>query len=236
MAKKNEADIVDVEEVYSKTEEYIKKNQRPLTIGGIAIVAVVAIFFGYRYFYQLPLEAEANEAIWKAEQLFGEDSLRSAITGVEGNPALQIQPVQGFESIIENYSGTPAGNLAQLYAGISYLWLGQHDFAIELLEEYDIEEDMVGPLSLGTRGDAHMEKGETEKALELYLEGAEEAGEHNDLAAPYLLKKAAFASEELGKYKEAAALYKTIRNQYPDSELAQQVEKYQVRAELMAGN
>ena len=54
---------------------------------------------------------------------YEKDSFNLAINGDGTNP--------GFLDIIEDYSATPAGNLANYYVGVSYLHLGQYEDALE---------------------------------------------------------------------------------------------------------
>lgn len=64
----------------------------------------------------------------------------------------------GFLDIIETYSGTKSANLAKYYAGICYLHLGQHDAAIEFLNDYNAKDEPTNITRLGTIGDAYSEK------------------------------------------------------------------------------
>ena len=128
--------IVDVEEVYSRTETFVEDNKNALTIIVAAIAVVIGGYFAYQSFYLAPLQEEAQEEMFMAEKYFGQDSMNLAIYG-DGN-------YPGFLAITEDYSGTKAANLAQYYLGISYLRTGQFEAAIDALEDFSSDDMMVG--------------------------------------------------------------------------------------------
>jgi hypothetical protein len=87
MAKKKdktEENITAVEEALSKSELFIERNQKILTIIVGVIVLIVLAFFGAKRFYIDPREQEAKALIFKAEQYFSQDSLQLALHG-DGN-------------------------------------------------------------------------------------------------------------------------------------------------------
>ncbi|MFN6115676.1 MAG: hypothetical protein ACK46C_07315, partial [Flavobacteriales bacterium] len=52
---------LDLGEVYTRTELFLEKNKKNLTIGAVAIVGVVAAALAYQYGYAKPRAAEASE-------------------------------------------------------------------------------------------------------------------------------------------------------------------------------
>lgn len=225
MAKDQEEIIVDVEEVYSKTEGWVVENQKSLSIIVGAIVLMLVSYFAYKNIYLAPQEEEAKEQIWQAQQSFAKDELDVALNGSD--------VAYGFLDIIDKYGITETANLAHYYAGISYLRLGQYQDAIEYLENYDCQDIMVCAVALGATGDAYMELGEVDKALNYYNSAVEHSD--NDLTAPIYLMKAARTHEEVGDYNEALDLYKRIQNDYSNSNEGRLIEKYIARAEGLAG-
>ncbi len=213
--------IVDVEEVYSKTEEFVENNKKSLSIIVTAIVALVGLYLAYSNFYQAPRETEAKSNMYAAEQFFAKDSFNLAINGDGVN-------YYGFLDIIENYSGTKAANLAHYYVGVSYLRLGNYEEAIDYLKQFDGEDIIVSTMAIGLIGDAYSELGNDEQALEYY----EKALKHNanKFTTPYFLMKAAATAERLGKYQDAFENYTTIQKEYPESTEAREIEKYIERA------
>jgi hypothetical protein len=100
MAKKKkdaiEEPIEGVENLLSKTENYIEENQKSLTIIVTAIVLVVLGYLGYTNLYVAPMEREARSQIYMAERYFERDSFYLALYG-DGN-------YPGFVDIIDDYA------------------------------------------------------------------------------------------------------------------------------------
>ncbi len=205
MAKDQEEIIVDVEQVYSRTEHWVVENQKSLSIIVGAIVLMLLSFFAYKNFVLKPQEVEASEQMWQAQQAFGIDSLDQALYGSD--------VAYGFLDIIDEYGITEAANLSHYYVGISYLRLGQYEDAIEYLEDYDCKDIMVCAVAYGATGDAYMELGEVDKAISYYMSAVDHTD--NELTAPVYLMKAARAHEEVGDYSDALALYNRIKEGYP---------------------
>ena len=111
-----------LDETASKSEQWIEKNQKPLFFGLIVIALVI---LGYLAYNSLVLEPKQQEA---ANQLaFPKESFDKAITAPVPTDSLYTIALEGtngkygFVDIAKKYSGTDAGNLANYYAGISYL-------------------------------------------------------------------------------------------------------------------
>ncbi|PKP01569.1 MAG: tetratricopeptide repeat protein [Bacteroidetes bacterium HGW-Bacteroidetes-9] len=222
MAKKTnntEEKIMAVEEALSKSEIFIEKNQKVLTIILGSIALLVLAFFGFQRFYLIPQEKEAQSQMFMAEKYFEQDSLKLALNG-DGNYV-------GFLQIIEDYGMTKSAKLANYYAGIIYLNEGKYQEAIDHLEKFTIKDEMVSPMAKGAIGDAYMEMGKGDKAAEYYLKAADL--KKNDFTTPVFLQKAAWAFEDLGKKEDALKTYERIRVEYPRSAEARDIEKYITR-------
>ena len=101
-----------VENALSKSEQFIENNQKSLTVIVIAVIAIVAIYFGYKHWYIAPMEAEAQSQIFNAEYYFERDSFRLALNGNEND--------LGFLEIAKQYGPSRTGKLANYYCGICY--------------------------------------------------------------------------------------------------------------------
>ena len=121
-----------IEEATISTEQFIEKNQKLLVRGVLVIIIVVGVILGYYRFYKAPMEEEALKQMFVAENLFEKDSFNMALNG-DGN-------APGFLEIIDKYSSTPSGNLANYYAGICYLHLGDNQNAIKHLEKFSSDD------------------------------------------------------------------------------------------------
>lgn len=219
--EQNEETIVDVAEVYSKTETFIEENKNMLSIVVAAIAIVVGGYFAYTSFYLKPLQEEAQQEMFMAEKYFEQDSLNLAMYGDDMYP--------GFIEIADNYSGTKAGNLANYYLGICYLRTGQFEAAIDALDDFDAKDLIIGATKLGAMGDAYLELGDLNKAVSHYKKAANYY--QDDFTSPMYLMKAAKTYELLNDYASAVDTYQKIKEDYRKSSQATEADKYIARAE-----
>ena len=205
----------------SPAGSWLERNQKLIlgVVGG-ALAIAVGIFL-YRTFVQAPQQAAATEQMWRAQQQFERDSFQLALF----NPA---PGYLGFVDIADQYGSTPAGNLANYYAGVSYLQLGQYDAAIDYLDDFDADGTILPATKAGTLGDAYAQKGDLAAAADYYEDAVDEADD-NGLLAPYYLMKLGLLREREGDAAAANALYARIADEFPDSQEGQNIEKYLLR-------
>ena len=99
-------------------ESWIEQNPKPVFGIAVAVLLVVGGYFGFEY-YKNNQNVEAQKEMFQAIYYFEADSLNLALNG-DGNNL-------GFLAIIEDYGITDAGNLANYYAGASYLKQGKFE-------------------------------------------------------------------------------------------------------------
>jgi tetratricopeptide (TPR) repeat protein len=220
---KTEGGIVAVEEALSKTERFIEKNQKLLTIIIGAVIVVVLIFFGFKRFYMAPKEKEAKEQMFMAERYFEQDSLNLALNGDGMYP--------GFLDIIDDYGMTKGANLSKYYAGICYLRMGNFNESIDHLKSFNAKDQILGPMANGAIGDAYMELNQAAQAAGYYMDAAESSD--NEFTTPLFLMKAAWTFEIQKDYKKALEIYERIKLNYPTSTEAREIDKYIARAKGM---
>lgn len=222
---KGDKNISAVEEALSNTEHFIEKNQKIIMYVVAAIVIIIGGYMIFKKFYLAPKEEEAQKQIFWAERYFEKDSLDLALNGDGVN--------LGFLDIIDEYGITKTANLAHYYAGICLLKQGQYDEAIDYLEDFDSDDQLVGPMAEGAIGDANMELGDNDQALEHYLKAANM--QDNQFSTPMFLMKAGWTYEIMGNYEEALKLYERIRTDYYKSVEWREIEKYIARAKVLGG-
>ncbi len=217
--KKADGSIVDVQQVYSKTEQIVDDNKNIILIIAGILVVLFAGYFAVTRLYLEPKNQEGMDLIWKAEYWFEIDSLDKALYGDES--------YYGFEYIASEYSSTDAGMLAAYYAGIINLQQGEFERAIAYLKAADLDDNIAGAVAKGSIGDAYVELGNYSEALSYF----EKAASHSDnsLTAPIYLMKAALIYEDQAKFDEALANYKKIKTDYPTSNEAKNVDSYIAR-------
>jgi tetratricopeptide (TPR) repeat protein len=222
MAKKTdktEERIVAVEEAFSKTEQFIEKNQKIILIVIGAIILVVLGYFGFKKIYLAPREKEAQSQMFMAEKYFETDSLTKALKG-DGN-------YLGFLDIIDQYKFTKSANLSHYYAGICYLKKGEFQNAIDQLNKFSSSDQLVAPMAIGAIGDAYMELNNTDKAIDYYLKAANKR--RNDLTSPMFLMKAGMAYELEGKNDLALKTYMRIKTDFGRTSEGRDIDKYIAR-------
>ena len=224
MAKKeNKMDdqFAKIESTLSRTEQYIENNQKNLMRVVAVAVVIVALFMGYKNFYIAPMEKEAQVDVFMAELYFQKDSFNLALNG-DGQ-------YLGFVDIVDEYSLTKVGELANYYAGLCYLHLDEYESAIEYLEDFSSDDIVLSTLALGCIGDAYMELGDTDNALNSYKDATYNSD--NEFTKPIYMLKQAMIHEQNGNYDDALSLYNDIKLNFKTSREANGIERYISRAE-----
>ncbi len=229
MAKKKTQqndNLQELESALTKTEQFIEDNQKMITyvVGGIILIVVG--YLGFNKFYLQPKEADAQSQMFMAENYFERDSFNLALNG-DGN-------YLGFIDIIDGYGITKAANLANYYAGICYLHMGQYEDALDYLGDFSTDDLLLGPISEGAKGDAYLELGETNKALNQYKKAY--SLNDNEFTTPIYMLKAANLLESQDELEKALDLYQTIKTKYPTSAEGRSIDKYIASVELHLNN
>lgn len=221
MKENKEKQNVEIGEVISKTEAFIEKNKKLLIGAIVAVLVVVAAIFGIRA-YNNSRQATAEEEIFAAEQWFAMDSLQLAMKG--------NQLHMGFEAIADEYGSTKAGNRAKYCAGIICLRQGEYQRAIDYLESCKLKDDFTPILAKVLIGDAYYELNNVKEAISYYEKAAKM--DDNEITAPYALFKAGLGYMNLGDNAKANEVFTQIKEKYPVSTEARQIDKYIAMTEV----
>lgn len=201
-------------EQLSRTEKFYEENKKWIWGAILAVLVIWLAALAYnRYVYQ-PKCAEAQEQAYPAEANFAEGEYELALNG-DGN-------VLGFAQVINDY-GTKAGKAVYLYAGICELQLGNFESAISYLSKYKGKEPIFKARALACQADAYVGLEDYQKAVSLYKKAV--AVNDNDFNAPILIKEG-LALKALGDKAGALACYKSIRENYPQSIEAYDIDRY----------
>lgn len=208
----------DMDQHIKSSEALIDKYKKPVMAGLAVVVVAVAGFFLYKSFILGPKNQKANEALFKGEQYFAMNDYDKALKG-------DSTGYKGFIYIAEEYSSTKAGNLARLYAGMSYAQSGNYQEAVKYLESYDkCDDEMITPAAVGVLGNCYAQLNQLDKATETLLKAAEMAD--NNTLTPMYLQQAGEIFESQGNTDKALNCYNEIKNKYPQSMQAVEIEKY----------
>ncbi len=203
-----------IEETVSKTEQFYNENKKTIW-GCIIAAAVIALgVLAYNQFFLKPKVAEAQEQAYPAEAAFRAGNFELALNG-DGNN-------YGFAQVIDEY-GSKAGKAMPFYAGVCALQLKDYEAAVDYLKKYKGKDPILAARAQACLGDALA-------GLERYEEAAAQfekaAGVSDNMFAAGYLLKAAVTYEELGANDKALALYETIKDKYPQSMEAYDIDKY----------
>ena len=215
MAKKSKSEddfLVDVGEVYTKTERFVDENRQMLTygIGGLAVLILAVI--GYQSFIVGPAEAAAESQAWRSENYFEMDSVNLAAFG-DGYSA-------GLEEVMLDQSSTPAGQRAAYRMGIYHRDAGDFQSAIDAFEQVDVNDDVIQVLAAGNIGDCYVELGDFDSAQRAFKKAISLASSSlaESVLAPMFLFKAALVELELGDKEQAKSFLDRIVEDYPKSQ------------------
>lgn len=222
-----------LDETASKTEAFVEKNQKYIfiIIGVVALVVLGSL--GYKEYIAKPKQTAAMNDMFQAQKYFNDavngtakDSLYNlALTGGEGK--------FGMLDIIEEYSGTPSANLASYYAGTAYLRLKDYKNAIEHLNNFKSDDEILAPLAKGNIGDAFVQLNQAEDALDYYEEAIKMRD--NEFTTPMYLYKAGAIALDLGQADKALGYFKRIKEDYPNATEASTVDVFIGKAQVLAG-
>lgn len=215
MSKKQTEAPILADEVLGKSEAFVIKHKKPIVSAVVAIIVCIVAYLAYSTYVVAPKEAEADKAIFKAEQYFANGDLETALNG-DGINA-------GFMEVIENHGGTNAANIAYAYAGVCQAQLGNFDEAIALLKKFDGSDRIISPMVKYALGNSYAHKGDYKKAISTLLDAADEA--ENLAVTPKCWMDAAAMYEKTGKSDKALELYKRIKKEYPQSPEASNIDK-----------
>lgn len=212
-------------------EDWVSRNQKALFgVIGVAIVAVLG-YMAYTNFVMKPRQEEAVQRISVSMDYFNramqldpganqDTLLLNALNGVGG---------YGLLSVIDNYGGTEAANVAHYTAGMAYLKLGNYDEAINQLQQFSSDDEMLAAIAKGAIGDAYVQSGQIQRAVQAYAKAAN--ARTNNFTTPNYLLKAAVAALEVNQAGKAKSYLTRIKNNYPDSPEAAKVAIYLGKAE-----
>jgi len=213
MAKKNEE--FATEQIVNKLDktafdvEYFVENNAKIVVGILGAIIVVALgYFAYVKFVVEPQNEEAFANMVQAENLFDQDSITQALKGSPG-------AYQGLQQIVDEYGNTESGNLARFKAASAYYKLGDYATAVELLEAFDTDDNVMLAQKYGMLGNALTQSNKVAEALPFFVKAAE-ATQAEVLQVTYYTKAGELAMS-LGNNEEALKYFQAIADKYPGS-------------------
>jgi tetratricopeptide (TPR) repeat protein len=205
----------EVEVALTKTEQFLEKHLNLVfyVIGGIIVVVLGVL--GINKYVISPKNVEAQEQMFAAQNFFSVDSFDVALNG----DGVSL----GFLDIIDDFGSTKSGKLAQYYAGISFLHLGDYNQAIKHLKKFKTDDLLLAPLAKAAIGDAYVELGNYDKAISAYNDAL--AVNNNDFTTPTIKLKLALVYEEKGNVEKALAILNEAKSEFPNNSEITAIEK-----------
>ena len=219
--KQTDKNLEGIEQVLTRSEQFIEDNQKVLTYILSGLIIVLLIVIGGNRYYLKPLNEKASADMFYAERFFEIDSFNLALNGFGTYP--------GFLNVMDDYGFTKSAKIAKYYAGVCYHNLGEHETALEYLNKFKTDDLLVGAAKYSTMGDAYVELGEYSKAVSSYKSGIKKY--KNNFSSPIMLKKLGIVYEEMGDLELALVTYQTIESLYPEAPEGREIKKYIGRVE-----
>ncbi len=221
-----------LDESASKIELFIEKNQKWIFAGLIAIIVGVGAFMLYDANVIKPKEQEATDNLVKAQAFFDValnekddkialENFDKALNGAEGK--------FGFKQVAEKFSGTKAGNLSNYYIGMIYLKKGEFKDAVSYLSKFKGNDDILQPTALGAIGDAFLQLEQNSDALSYFEKAA--TSSKNSFTSPKYYLKAGKLALEMGDKAKAKKYFVMIKDNFPKSNEAKDIDIYIAQAE-----
>lgn len=220
-----ETDIVE------KLRRFWFAYNKPISYIGSAIIVLFIGWMIYKYMFKIPEQEKADKVVFVTQKYYAD--FTSATDSAKALLAAKVLNGDGTNPgalrIINQYSGTPAANLCEYYAGSCYLQLGQFAKSLKYLKDFDANgATQIKSRALGMMGDASAELNKNDDALDYYKKAAN-VNDKDDYTSSEFLFRAALFAESVGKTKEAIDLFKKIKTDYPSSQKANDVDRYLAR-------
>ena len=218
---KQDEQLQEVNEALTGAGKWIEENASLISwvVAGVAVVVLACIAINQYVFKPKALEASDENA--KAVVYFMNGDFDKALNGDDAECI-------GFEAIADEYAHYQEGKLAALYTGIIYFEKGEYETAAEYLSKFDADDLTIEPAASQLLGDAYVELEDYAKAAKAYKAAA---ASENELIAPMSLKKLGILYLAQEQKEEAKKAFETIKNDYPTSSEAQDIDKYIAVAE-----
>lgn len=217
MADLKVQEVVATDETLEVAKNFWEKNKNLIIGISAAVILLAAGWILYKNLFSKPKEERAAEAMFKAEEYFRNDSLTLALDGDGQN--------KGFLYVIKNFDGTKAANLAHFYAGIVYLRTNDFNNAVKHLKDFNTDSRQIQMIAYGRLGDAYSEQGKKNDAVDNYKKAGNYFSQ-DEINSSEFLFRAGYLLESMGKNKEAADVYKEIKEKFPATEKGFLIDKY----------
>lgn len=202
------------------------EDHRQLVYGlGVGVLALILAVPGYMYYQQRQAQ-QASELMGEILPAYEQGNYEQALNGT----AQQA----GLLTIADEYGNTDPGNLASFYAANALYEQGEYDRALQYFQQFEKGNDFIAASAYAAEGAIYETRGNMETAAQRFEQAAEQYP--NKLSAPRYLIEAGKAYEEAGQYGAAERVYQRVKDEYPDTEQAEEVDRYLARVKARQGD
>ncbi|MCM1162995.1 MAG: tetratricopeptide repeat protein [Muribaculaceae bacterium] len=212
--------IDEVNDTLTDLSTKMEKNSKVIVYSCVGVALVVALILIWIYAIRQPGINAANEALGQAdiELLMGNDSIA----------------LQKYQQVARDH-GYKAGELASLNAAILLYKDKKYEEAIEALKGYSASDAIIAAGAKSLEGDCYVNLKKYNEAIDCFKK-AVSISDNNPHYTPFFMLKEATVLHEMKDYKAEAAIYETLKKDYPrfGSEQGIEFDKYLERANAMS--
>ncbi len=199
---------------YHKTSSWVKENSSKAIGVVVVIVALVAVFIFWR-----SKQAESGEhAEVMVSRIMGVYQAGEWRKAIDGDPKQMIlkEPLLGLKAIVSEYGSTHAGEVAKLYLGNAYYYLGKLDSAMQVFNDASEDGSLLKAAVESGKATIFEDRGNKEAAAKLFMTAAS-MEKINPMNADYSLA-AARNYGGAGKKEDAIKIYRKMLEDYPGTQ------------------
>lgn len=207
---------------YARLTAWYYENKK--YVGYVSFAIAIIVIAGYAYWRnQQDNNEKASTALGKIMAIYdaAASDPRQYKIAIDGQPE---RGVMGLKSIVENYGGTDAGELARFYLANAYYYSGQLDFAIQEFDDFNCDDNLLQASAYAGLAAAYESKGIFDKAAAAYEKAASTAGTSNQV--PEYLVGAGRCYGYAGNKEKALTVLKRVKKEFPTSTIAREVDRY----------
>jgi TolA-binding protein len=202
---------------YVKATTFYEQNKKNIGFG--LLIAAALVIGSIVYFNKRTVENEkATTDLGKLLQYYDNGQFQIAIEGIPE------RTVTGLKSIVENYGGTQAGNLARFYLANSYYHVGKIDDAMKQFEDFSPATQLLTVARFSGLGACFETKGQYKDAAEYFEKAATKYAQ--DINAAENLNSAGRNFGLAGQKQKALDIYKLLKKSYPTTTFAREADRY----------
>lgn len=197
----------DLDQDAFKTERFIERYAKQLSILFVVLIIGILGFFAYKQFILGPKNEDATKSYLSAQKNLAEGKDDLALGGKSAaNP--------GFLGTYDEYPSTAAGKLSVYNAGLLEFTKGNYQKAYDLLDKFSSDNKILVALKYGAMADCQSNLNKSDDALSL-LDKATSASD-DPYTSYYFTKKAGILALALKKNSDAKKYFSTIHEKYQD--------------------